>query len=115
MISLISVQILAVPGTRFRRIPDDLGDFREPLPDRDVDRSLLLLVLDGDVGAVDLHQDPDQLPAAHGGRDVDRRVAVLERKDKIFNFQLTLTQKSGSASLGSSLGTSGRFKVNSAY
>ena len=77
MISLISVQILTVPGTRFRRIPDDLGDFREPLPDRDVDRSLLLLVLDGDVGAADLHQDPDQLPAAHGGCDVDRRVAVL--------------------------------------
>ena len=94
MISLISVQILTVPGTRFRRIPDDLGDFREPLPDRDVDRSLLLLVLDGDVGAVDLHQDSDQLPAAHGGRDVDRRVAVLEREDKIFNFKLTLTQKS---------------------
>ena len=48
------------------------------LPGGDVGRRLLLLVDDGGVG-VGLEDDADELPAAHGGGDVQRGVAVLKR------------------------------------
>jgi hypothetical protein len=51
-----------------------------PAPDGDVHGRLLLLVLDVELDRYGLHQDSDHLSPAHGGRDVDRGVSVLEKK-----------------------------------
>lgn len=51
-------------------------DLVEVLPQRDVPRRLVLLVAHALV-AVGLQQDPGEFPPAHGGGDVQRRVAVL--------------------------------------
>ena len=48
------------------------------LPGGDVGCRLLLLVDDGGV-RVGLENDADELPAAHGGGDVQGGVAVLKR------------------------------------
>ena len=51
------------------------------LPRGDVGRRLLLLIDDGKVG-VGLEDDAHELPAAHGGGDVQRGVAVLKEGKK---------------------------------
>ena len=58
---------------------EDLDDFVEVLPLRDLEGRLALLVLRVAVHA-GLQEDPRQLAPAHGRGDVEGRVAVLMKK-----------------------------------
>ena len=86
VVTLVSVPVLVlIVGRTLWRIADRLSDFRKSFSRCDVERGLVLLVLDRHVDGVHLHEDPDELPAAHRRSNVDRSVAILEEKEKIWS------------------------------